>query len=102
MSLFGKFDLESLIEKAMEHIDMEEITADVMKDLKITDLDMFFVVREDQTLHGYEFIGMAYSLESARELQDEDDYPLRAEILKLDMMKMVPLAKQMGFVETVR
>lgn len=101
MGLFEKLDLEHMIEKAMKHIDMEEITSQVMADLKITDLDIFFVVREDQTLQGYEFIGMAYSLDSARELRDGDDHPLRAEILKLDMMTMVPLAKKMGFVETV-
>ena len=99
MSLFGKFDLEHMIEKAMEHIDMEQITADVMQDLKVTNLDMFFVICKPDGADDHEFVGMAYSIESARELKDtvED-----SEILKLDMMKMVPLAKQMGFVETVR
>ena len=99
MGLFENFDLEHMIEKAMEHIDMEEITAQVMHDLKITDLDIFFVVREDQTIQGYEFIGMAYSIASARELLDSSGGG--GEILKLDLMKMVPLAKKMGFVETV-
>jgi hypothetical protein len=103
MSLFGKtFDLEAMIEKAMEHIDMESITADVMKDLKITDLDIFFVVgMPEEPDEDPEFIGMTYSIDSARELQRPMG-TLDSEILKMDMMKMVPLAKQMGFLETVR
>jgi hypothetical protein len=98
----GLFDnFERLIEKAMEHINMEEITAQVMQDLKITDLDLFFVVYRPDGFEDcdYEFVGMAYSIESARELRD--DSGTGGEILKLDMMKMVPLAKQMGFVESV-
>ncbi len=99
MGLFEKFDLESMIEKAMKHIDMEEITAQVMADLKITDLDMYFVVYKPDGFDEYEFVGMAYSIASARELRDDSGGG--GEILKLDMMKMVPLAKKMGFVETV-
>jgi c-di-GMP-related signal transduction protein len=99
MSLFGKtFELEHMIEKAMEHIDMEQITADVMKDLKIIDLDMFFVVCKPDGSEDYDFVGMAYSIESARELKETVE---ASEILKLDMMKMVPMAKSMGFVEPV-
>ena len=101
MSLFGKFDLESMIEKAMEHIDMEEITAQVMQDLKITDLDIFFVVDNQPDCEEPDFVGMTYSIESARELK-ENAILYSPEILKLDMMKMVPIAKQMGFVETVQ
>lgn len=99
MGLLEKFDLKSMIDKAMEHIDMDKITTDIMQGFKITDLDIFFVVREDQTIQGYEFIGMAYSLNSARELRDDAGHD--GEILKLDLMKMVPLAKKMGFIETV-
>ncbi len=100
MGLFEKFDLERLIEKAMEHIDMEEITAQVMADLKITDLDIFFVVDKPDGQDDFEFIGMTYAIDSARELRDEVR-SANPEILKLDMMKMIPLAKEMGFVETV-
>jgi hypothetical protein len=99
VGLFDKFNLEDMIEKAMEHIDMEEITAQVMHDLKITDLDIFFVVYCPDGYDVYEFVGMAYSIDSARELRDDSGGG--GEILKLDMMKMIPLAKQMGFVETV-
>ncbi len=99
MGLFENFDIEHMIEKAMEHIDMEEITAQVMADLKITDLDIFFVVYKPDSFDEYEFVGMSYSIESARELRDSSGSG--GEILKLDLMKMVPLAKKMGFVETV-
>jgi hypothetical protein len=99
MGLFEKFDLERMIEKALEHINMEEITAQVMADLKITDLDMYFVVKNvDGDPEDYDFVGMAYSIESARELQDTVQF---SEILKLNMMRMVPLAKSMGYVEEV-
>jgi hypothetical protein len=99
MSLFGKFNLEDMIEKALEHIDMEQITAEVMADLKITDLEIYFVVEKPDGQDDYEFVGMAYSEDAACQLRE--DHTDR-EILKLDMMKMVPLAKQMGFVEVVR
>lgn len=100
MGLFEKFDLKSMIEKAMEHIDMGEITAQVMADLKITDLDIYFVVDKPDGQDDFEFIGMTYAIDSARELRDEVR-SANPEILKLDMMKMIPLAKEMGFVETV-
>jgi hypothetical protein len=70
-----------------------------MQDLKITDLDLFFVVKPgdgDALESIYDFVGMAYSIDSARELARDG-----GEILKLDMMKMVPLAKQMGYVKEV-
>ena len=54
MSLFGKFKLEDMLERAMKHID------------------------------------------SARELARDG-----GEILKLDIMQLVPIAKKMGFVEKV-
>jgi hypothetical protein len=100
MSLFGKFNLEDMIEKAMEHIDMEEITAQVMADLKITDLEMFFVIDNLPDCEVPDLVGMAYSLKSARELQ-ENAALYSPEILKLDIAKLVPLAKDLGFVEVV-
>ena len=100
MSLFGKFNIEDMIEKAMEHIDMESITADVMAGLKITDLDLFFVVDWQPDCDEPDFVGMAYSDQSARELK-ENAILYNPEILKLDLMKMVPLAKELGFVEVV-
>jgi len=39
-----KFDVEKLIEKAIEHIDMESIISDVMDKLVLKDVDLYFVV----------------------------------------------------------
>ena len=100
MSLFGKFDLESMIEKAMEHIDMEEITAQVMQDLKITDFEMYFIVDKQPDCEGYDFLGMTYSMKSAVELMTGAS-AYDPEILKLDIAALVPLAKELGFVENV-
>lgn len=100
MSLFGKFNLEDMIEKAMEHIDMEEITADVMAGLKITDFEMYFVVDKPDGQDEYEFLGMAYSKKSALEMRDEIR-SANPEVLKLNIAKLVPLAKEMGAVEVV-
>ncbi len=100
MNIFKNFDIETLIERAMAHIDMEEITAEVMKDLKITDFEMYFVVDQQPDCDGYDFLGMAYSMKSAVELMAEAT-AYNPEILKLDIAKLVPLAKQMGFVEKV-
>jgi hypothetical protein len=100
MSLFGKFDLESMIEKAMEHIDMEEITAQVMEDLKITDFEMYFVVDQQPDCEEYDFLGMAYSMKSAVAIMTEAS-TYSPEVLKLDIAKLVPLAKELGFVRKV-
>lgn len=101
MSLFGKtFDIEHLIEKAMEHIDMEQITADVMADLKIMDLEMYFVVDKQPDCEDYDLIGMAYSEKSAKEMKaDAEAYA--PEVLKLNIAKLVPIAKEIGAVEVV-
>jgi hypothetical protein len=100
MSLFEKFDLEHMIEKALEHIDMEEITAQVMADLKITDLEMFFVIDNLPDSDIPDLVGMAYSIKSARELK-ENAALYAPEILKLDIANLVPLAKEIGAVEVV-
>lgn len=89
-----------MIEKAMEHIDMEEITAQVMADLKITDFEMYFVVDSQPDCEGYDFLGMAYSMKSAVAIMTEAN-TYSPEILKLDIAKLVPLAKKLGFVEKV-
>ncbi|MEE8566355.1 MAG: hypothetical protein V3S76_01275 [Candidatus Bipolaricaulota bacterium] len=100
MSLFEKFDLESMIERAMEHIDMESIAADVMAGLKIENFDMFFVVDKPDGQDEYEFLGMAYSIKSAREMRDEIR-SANPEILQLNIANLVPLAKKIGAVEVV-
>jgi hypothetical protein len=100
MGLFKNFDIEHLIEKAMEHIDMEEITAEVMKDLKITDFEMYFVVDKLPDAEDYDFLGMAYSMKSAVELMAEAN-AYDPEILLLDIAMLVPLAKELGFVRKV-
>ena len=97
----GLFDLESLVERAMEHIDMEEITAQVMSDLKITDFEMYFVVDAQPGGEEYDFLGMAYSLKSAVAIKEEANNAYHPEILKLDIAKLVPLAKKLGFVSKV-
>ncbi|KKN13911.1 hypothetical protein LCGC14_1001450 [marine sediment metagenome] len=94
------FDGSKMLEKALEHIDMERIIADVMKDLQILDLEMYFVVDQQPDCDGYDFLGMAYSMKSAVAIMTEAN-TYAPEILKLDIAKLVPLAKKLGFVEKV-
>ena len=97
----GLFDLERLVERAMEHIDMEEITAQVMADLKITDFEMYFVVDCQPGSEEYDFLGMAYSKKSAEAIKEEATTARSPEILKLNIAKLIPLAKELGFVDKV-
>ena len=104
MNFLKSFDIETLIEKAMEHIDMEAIAADVMKDLKINELELYFIVDKPPGTDDYEFLGMTYSLPAAREMVSGLKHPpYAASILKLDLGKLLALFAKMdlGIVEEV-
>jgi hypothetical protein len=108
MSIFDKFDIETLIEKAMEHIDMEAVTRDVMSKLILKEVDLYFVVERSneeihpcigtaQVLPAYTFLGMAYSESAAKKLADEEDADgERAKILRFDMGALVTLVEKLG------
>ncbi|KKM06122.1 hypothetical protein LCGC14_1747240, partial [marine sediment metagenome] len=64
------------------------------------ELEMYFVVDQQPDCDGYDFLGMAYSMKSAVAIMAEAN-AYSPEILKLDIAKLVPLAKELGFVEKV-
>lgn len=101
-NLFKNFDIEHLIERFMEHIDIEEITRDVMSTLIIKDIDIYFVVEpiDADEIVGYKFLGMAYSEAAARELADSEDADRdRAKIFRFDMGKLVSIVERLGGAE---
>lgn len=101
MSLFGKLDIAHLIEKAMEHIDMKAITAEVMQDLQIDNLELYFVVREVPYEEPYEFVGMAYSQKSANLMRAESSKRYPCKVFKLDLGKLAAIMESMGALEEV-
>ena len=106
--------LAEIAERILEHIDLEEVTKDVLSKLTITDLDMYFVVRKhdfggiehnfppdmlpDPT---YEFIGMTYSEQTAQLLRIDSSKASPCKIFKLDMGKLVTLMEKLDGVEEV-
>ncbi len=93
--LLGKADMGTLVAAAMKHIDMEAMIADVMGGLQLKDLRLFFVVR---TEFDFEFVGMAYSEASARELKSDHEgrRGTGASIWELDIERLLQLAKEVG------
>lgn len=99
----GIFDhkLTEIAEKIMEHIDLEEVTADVMSKLTVTDLQLFFVVRNMPDTEGLEFVGMAYSKEAANLIWVENSKRYPCQILEMDLDKAMDLAQQVGILKEV-
>lgn len=101
MGLLGRFDLEHLIERMLAHIDIEEITADVMGQLKIDDLDIFMVLDDQPDSDTPDFVGMAYSERAAREIRDENPtYAPR--IMRLSLGKVAAFLDSNGMLEEIQ
>jgi len=99
-NLLKSFDLDKLAEKFMEKVDVEAIAREVMSNLIIKDIDMHFVVEKWDGEDGYNFLGMAYSVEAARKLADyEDAGKERVKIIRFDMGKLVTLIEKLGGTE---
>ncbi len=99
-SLLERLDIESMVKRFAEHIDIEELTREVMASLIIKDIDMYFVVEKPDGQDEYEFLGMAYSATAARKLADEEDPDReRAKIIRFDMGKLVQLVEKLGGTE---
>lgn len=102
MGFWDHFSLEDLIERIMQHIDIEAIAAEVMPTLKIEGLDVHFVVQPLPDSDNYDFIGLAYGREAAEELWLEHSKKHPCKIFRLDMGKLVELIEKLGGVEEVR
>jgi hypothetical protein len=101
------FDIKDLVEKVMEHIDLVGITKGIMANLVIRGEDMYFVIAKDEFGDNRgepQFVGMAYSRDSAQRLRDQhkdhgfgDD----VKIIQLDLGKLVALADAVGATEEI-
>ena len=97
MGLLDPLNIEHLIEKAMEYIDVVSITKDAMKDLIIAGEDMYFIVHESR-FDATKLLGMAYSRESALKFAKNNE---GSRVIRLDLGKLVSLAETMGAVEEI-
>ena len=98
MGLFDTLNIEHLIERAMEHIDVASITKDAMKDLIIAGEDMYFVVRVLSDHEVPDFLGMAYSKKSALGFSKKKP---GSKVIRLDLGRLVALAEAVGATEEV-
>lgn len=103
---FFDHKLTEIAEKIMEHIDLEEVTAEVLSKLTVTDLELFFVVRDVYkgdwpAPEGLEFVGMAYSEETANILWAENSKASPCKIMKMDLDRAMTLAREVGILEEV-
>jgi len=96
VGLLEKFDIEKLIERILEHIDVTEIVREVMANLTIQNLDLYFVVQQLPDSENYDFIGMAYSRQSADTLALENSKAFPCKIIRFDMGKLVALVERLG------
>ena len=101
INLFERFDVDRMVARILEHIDTDEIAADLMKRFKLERFDIFFVVDEMEDCCGYDFLGMAYSIEAAREIMKESG-SAHSKIFRADMGKFVDSLMAMGNLKEVR
>jgi hypothetical protein len=97
--------MKGLIERALEAVDLEHITKDVLSSLAVRGLEIYFVVRkpnhveEHEWTTQYEFVGLAYSKSAAGNLWLESGKAGPCRILELDMGKALELAEEAGIVK---
>lgn len=98
MGLFDKVATDRLLEKAMEHIDMDAIAREVMSRLVLKDLELYLVVRKFEDSETADFVGVTYSEDAAATLAFENGagshYPCT--ILQIDMSKLADVAVKAG------
>lgn len=93
--------LTEIAERIMEHINLDEVTRDVLEKLVITDIDMFFVVYQLPDSEAYNFVGMAYSERAAKLLAVESSKKYPCKVLRFDMGKLVTLVEKLGGTEEI-
>ena len=93
--------LTEIAERFMEHVDLEEVTREVLSKLVIKNIDMYFVVYKLHDMAEYTFVGMAYSEQAARTLWLENSKKYPCKILRFDMGKLVTLVEGLGGTEEV-
>jgi hypothetical protein len=93
--------MKGILERALEVVDVEKITKDVMANLAVKDLELYFIVYQLPDSDEYEMVGLAYSKQAAKLLCLESSKKYPCKILKLDLGKALTLAEQAGIVEEV-
>jgi hypothetical protein len=81
------------VERALERLDMDGIARDVMGKLFIEGLELYFIVKKIPRGSSYDFLGMAYSKETARKEAAKVE---EAIIFELDMGEIVEIMQRLG------
>lgn len=87
--------------KIMEHIDLEEVTREVLGKLVVTDLDLYFVVKKFPDVEDYDFVGMTYNRGAAMLLREKQADKSSISVFRFDMGKLVTLVEKLGGAERV-
>jgi hypothetical protein len=88
--------------KLLGHLDLGKIAADTMSQLKVPPFDLYFVVDQQPSTGRYEFLGMTYTHEAARQLVGQHGDGQQVKILKMEMGNAVRIMKEMGLVQDVK
>jgi hypothetical protein len=94
--------IPKIAEKILEHINIEEVTKDVLSSLTVKNLEIYFVVRKPDGQDDYEFVGLAYSKGAAETLWCEATKEGSCKILALDLGKALNMAEEHGIVKAVK
>ena len=96
-----KMDMGKLVAAILERIDWTLI-ASVMDGLQLRDLELYFVITDE---YDFNVVGMAYSKEAAQKLMDDYDQETKhkrnTQVLRLDIAKLLHLAREAGATEEV-
>lgn len=88
--------------KLLGHIDLGKIAADAMSKLKVPPFDLYFVVNQQPSTGEYEFLGMPYTPEAARELVGKPYDGQHTHVLRMDMAHALKIMKELGIVVDVQ
>lgn len=85
----------------LSHINLEEMTSDIVSKLKFKNLEVYFVVYELPDQADYEFVGITYNKQSAMLLAMENSKKVPCKIFRLDLGKLIGLAEKSGLAEEI-
>lgn len=88
--------------RLLGHIDLGKIAAEAMSKLKVPPFDLYFVVDQQPGTGEYEFLGMTYTPDAARELVGKPYDGQHIHVLKMDMSHALRVMKELGIVVDVR
>jgi len=86
----------------LSHINVQEVVASVMRQIKVRDVELYFVLRAPKDCESYEIVGMTYSEDAAHALRKEQGKKEReCSIVKLDLGTLLYKIKEWGVLKEI-